>query len=183
MSTIKMIYDSTCDIQDYQTYLDMFLEEMGISKASYELTPKVWEEELSTYIQEEKEIEYNNEITNILFHENKYGEKMYVVKGLIGLWQGTFDGGKIVKGMENVILKCSETGDSFKFFMEGRVMRFMTFHHDGTNNFWIKELTKRGEKYYEVHKDELSDREMVEKLYNDRHLSKHVTLWHDMYGM
>lgn len=180
MSIIKMIYDSTFDPQDY---LEEFLNEFGLSESTYNLAPQVWNEKLYNYASEEKIIEYDDEIANIIFHENTHKEKTYVVKSLIGLWIGNFEGGAVIKGMENVILKCAKQYESFKFFMEGRIMRFTTCHHDGTNQFWIKELTERGEKYYETHKDEMSDREMVEKLYDDRHLSRHVTIWHSMYGM
>lgn len=183
MSTIKMIYDSTCDIQDYEGYLEGFLEETRISKSDYETTPQVWEMDFDKYIYREKECEYNDEITNITYYENTHNKKTYVIKGFIGLWHGTYEGGKIIKGMKNVIIKCHGGEEYFKFYMDGKIMKFMVSHHDGTNNFYIKELTERGEKFYETHKEELNDKEMVEKLYNDRHLSRHVTIWHDMYGM
>lgn len=183
MSAIKMIYDSSCDSQDYQKYIEDFIEEIGISKSAYDSTPQTWERELENYILSKKSLEYDCNIADINLYENTHGKKKYVIKAFLGLWDGTYEGGKIIEGMANVIFKCSGGEELFKYFMDGRVMKFMTLHHDGTNNFWIKELTERGEKYYETHKDEMGKREMVEKLYNDRHLSKHVTIWHEIYGM
>lgn len=180
MSTIKMIYNSTFDSKDY---LDSFLNDRGLCESAYNTFPQIYEKDLYNYASEEKMIEYDDEIANITCHEVKNGKRVYVVKAIFILWDGVHEGGKVIEGMENVIFKCSGGEEFFKFFMKGRAMRFMTLHHDGINNFWIKELTERGKKYYESHKNEMDDREMVEKLYNDRHLSKHVTIWHDMYGM
>lgn len=180
MSSIKMIYDSTFDPQDY---LDSFLNDYGLCESVYNTFPQIYEEDLYKYASEEKMIEYDDEIANVICYEKAHEERTYVIKGLIGLWNGTFEGGKIIKGMSTVISKCINQSDFFKFFIEKRCMHFTCPHHDGINQFWVKELTKRGEKYYEAHKDEMSDRKMVEKLYNDKHLSRHVTIWHEMYGM
>lgn len=180
MAIFQMIYDSEYKDSDY--FLE-FLEDFGITKEQYEKNKKKYENDFLLYCDEEKNNEYNDNIANIVYHEDAHGRKEYVVKAILGLWDGKHEGGRIISGMRNVILRCSSGCDFFRFFIEGRCMRFISDHHDGTNSFWIKELTERGEKYYKAHKDEMGQREMVEKLFNDRHLSRHVTIWNEMYGM
>lgn len=180
MSTIKMIYNSDYDPDDY---LEEFLGAFDLSKTDYDSSPKAWEEDLENYILSDKALEYDCNISDIQLHERSHGKKFYVVKAYLGLWDGIHEGGKVIEGMENVVAQCVENCDYFKFFIEGRCMKFTCVHHDGMNNFYVKELTERGERYYNTYKNELSDRELIEKLYEDRHLSKHVTIWNEMYGM
>ena len=61
-------------------------------------------------------------------------------------------------------------------------MKVTAHHHDGTNCFQIKELTKRGEEFAERHKWDMSDRELHQKLFNDSHYSRNVRAFKEIYG-
>ena len=178
MATIKNIYTTDVNAEDY---LEGYLEENNLDLEEYTGFEEVHKEDLWEYANNERQIEYGDAIENIRCHEKSHGKKTYVIKATIGLWDGTHEGGRVIEGMESVICACSE--EVLDIYLEGRQMTIKASHHDGTNMFFIKELTKEGERYYELHFGEMSREDMVEKLFNNRHLSRHVTIWKELYGM
>lgn len=177
MATTKTIWSSYIDTDNY---LDTYLLNNDITKEEYEQNPHKYDTSLYEYASEDVSSEFEQIIEEVNHYQEKE-TKYYVVQAKLGLWNGVHEGGKVVFGMERLISLCME--DYTIISMEGRKMRISATHHDGNNQFYIKELTKEGENYYERHKNELSDREMVEKLFNDRHKSRHVTIWHEIYGL
>lgn len=177
MTTIQKIWTSEVDTADY---LNSFLDSYGITREEYNQNPNKYEADLYNYASEDASFAFEDLIYDINCHQAKE-TKYYVVKADLGLWDGIHEGGKIIFGMEQVISLCVE--DYTTIFIDGRRTRISAAHHDGNNQFYIKELTKEGENFYRKHKDELSDRQMVEKLFNDRHKSRHVTIWHELFGI
>lgn len=105
----------------------------------------------------------------------------YLVIASLGLWNGRFDGGKIISGqLDEVIRRCFE--DYNRVYMEGRNLQISATHHDGTNYFTIKKLTPKGEEYAERHKWDMSDRELHQRLFKDSHYSHCVRFFADLYG-
>lgn len=66
--------------------------------------------------------------------------------GEVGLWHGTYKAGKI-GDFEQLFWRAIEDCDYFKFYDENGHLYFTCTHHDGTNHFEIKELTKKGREY------------------------------------
>lgn len=116
----------------------------------------------------------------IEFYEKENGQKQYIVLANLGLWNGRFDGGKIINGLWEAISQCFE--DFNEIYEEGGKLKVVAHHHDGTNYFEIKELTERGEEYSERHKWDMSDRELHQKLFNDSHYSRNVKVFKENYG-
>ena len=105
----------------------------------------------------------------------------YLVIASLGLWNGRFDGGKIISGrLDEVIRRCFE--DYNRVYMEGRNLQISATHHDGTNYFTIKKLTPKGEEYAERHEWDMSDRELHQRLFKDSHYSHCVRFFADLYG-
>ena len=98
----------------------------------------------------------------------------YIVVGKLGLWNGTFDGGKVIHGLKNSVHECFE--DYNEIYYEGKMLKVKAIHHDGTNYFKIKQLTKKGYDYYMKNKVWMGDRELHERLFNDSHYSKCIDL-------
>ena len=99
----------------------------------------------------------------------------YIVVGKLGLWNGTFDGGKIIHGLKNSVHECFE--DYNEIYYEGKMLKVKAIHHDGTNIFKIKQLTWKGVDYYNKYKFTMGARELHERLFNDSHYSKCIVLW------
>ena len=105
----------------------------------------------------------------------------YLVIASLGLWNGRFDGGKIISGqLDEVIQRCFE--DYNRVYMESRNLQISATHHDGTNYFTIKKLTPKGEEYAERHGWDMSDRELHKRLFKDSHYSHCVRFFADLYG-
>ena len=144
----------------------------------YEEIPS--EETLWQYIQDTNNDYLWDEKSNVAFYEEKHGRKRYIILADLGLWNGRFDGGKIITGLWNAISECFE--DYNEIYEEGGRLKVVAHHHDGTNFFQIKELTKRGEEYAERHKWDMSDRELHKKLFDDSHYSRNVRAFKEIYG-
>ena len=138
------------------------------------------EQELQDYIYNMNQTYLEDEEINIRTHENIHGQKQYIVLADLGLWYGRRDGGKIITGLWNAISQCFE--DYNEIYEEGGRLKVTAHHHDGTNYFQIKELTKRGEEFAERHEWNMSDRELHEKLFNDSHYSRNVRAFKEIYG-
>ena len=105
----------------------------------------------------------------------------YLVIASLGLWNGRFDGGKIISGrLDKAIRRCFE--DYNRVYMESRNLKISATHHDGTNYFIIKKLTDRGIKFYNNHYYDYDDRTMHQKLFKDAHYSHSVDFFARIYG-
>lgn len=159
------------------TYVKEFAEQEGITVE--EANSREWEDELFDFCDTMRSLNYQDLYEEIVFYEKEHGQKDYVVLATIGSWNGTHEGGKIITGMFNVLAMCTE--DEVTLYQEGRKVCITASHHDGTNFFRIKELTKEGERY-KINHDDMSDRELHAKLFNDSHLSRHPVIFKEIYG-
>lgn len=146
---------------------------------------EIYEETPTETDLEEYKATINNENLSIMFseilhHERNHSTKLYVVKATLGLWDGIYDGGKVIESLESAIKQTFE--DYNKIYIEGRRLKVKAIHHDGTNFYQFKELTKRGEEYYERHKYE-DQQQLVETLFKNSHYSREVTMFNEIYGL
>ena len=154
-------------------------EEMrNMYEECYEETPS--DETLQQYISDVNSDYLGDVKSEIDFYENKHEKKEYIVLADLGLWNGRFDGGKIITGLWNAISKCFE--DYNEIYEEKGRLKVTAHHHDVTNYFQIKELTEKGEKFAENHKWDLSDRILHQKLFNNSNYSRNVKLFKEVYG-
>lgn len=154
-------------------------EEMkNMYEEAYEEIPN--DEILQKYIDDVNDDYLGDVRSEIEFYEKKNEPKQYIVLADLGLWNGRFDGGKILTGLWEAISECFE--DFNEIYEEGGKLKVVAHHHDGTNYFEIKELTERGEEYAERHKWDMNDRELHQKLFNDSHRSRNVRLFKEIYG-
>ena len=109
------------------------------------------------------------------------GESGYfLVQANLGLWNGRFEGGKIIDGLWEAIRACFE--DYNEIYMEGKELKIKAIHHDGTNYFRIRKLTDKGVDYYNNHEYDYSDRELHKRLAKDSHYTHCVRRFADYYG-
>lgn len=117
--------------------------------------------------------EWDFQVENSLDFFKEEAEKIegtFVITVSLGLWNGRFAGGKVIKGsLWDVCYECFEVYN--KVYFEGKQFKVEACHHDSNNHFTIKILTEKGEEYYSNRYYDKSDREMVETLMNDSHYS------------
>ena len=85
--------------------------------------------------------------------------------GEVGLWHGVYKAGKIGEFWElfhSAIKDC----DYIKIYDENGHMYLTCSHHDGTNHFEIKELTKEGKEYLERWEDNWNDKRAEKEVHN-----------------
>lgn len=105
----------------------------------------------------------------------------YLIIASLGLWNGRFDGGKIIDGyLHEAIRECFE--DYNRVYWQDKNLKIEATHHDGTNHFIIKKLTDRGIEFYNNHYYDYDDRTMHQKLFKDAHYSHSVDFFARIYG-
>lgn len=128
---------------------------------------------------EELQSRFDDEMTNIHYQERDHLKK-YLVMADLGLWNGHFDGGKIINGLAPSIEACLE--DYNQIYVLGKQLCVEATHHDGTNFFKIKELTPKGCEWWKNHEIWDNPREAHKRLWNDSHLTHQVSLFKELYG-
>lgn len=105
----------------------------------------------------------------------------YLIIASLGLWNGRFDGGRLVEGtLSEAIQTCFE--DYNKVYWQDKNLKVEAIHHDGTNHFIIKKLTDRGIEFYNNHYYDYDDRTLHQKLFKDAHYTHSVDFFARIYG-
>ena len=123
----NMIWSYDTSDWDEEEMRDMYEE-------CYEETPS--DETLQQYINDVNNDYLGDVKSEIDFYENKHEKKDYIILAELGLWNGTFAGGKIIAGLWNAISQCFE--DYNEIYEEGGRLKVIAHHHDGNNYFQIK---------------------------------------------
>lgn len=105
----------------------------------------------------------------------------YLIIASLGLWNGRFDGGKIIDGyLTEAIRACFE--DYNKVYWQDKNLKVEAIYHDGTNYFIIKKLTDRGIEFYNNHYYDYDARTLHQKLFKDAHYTHSVDFFARIYG-
>ena len=107
----------------------------------------------------------------------------FLAVGICGRWNGNFAGGFIFDNLDELLERfrdCNLTiwDENGHFFIEGS-------HHDGTHHVEIRQLTPKGEQYYENWEwgdDNRTEQQCHQKLFTDSHYSKLIHFAHKFYG-
>ena len=127
---------------------------------------------------DQKERDWDDIEGEVKYHDERGS---YLIIASLGLWNGRFDGGKIIDGyLTEAIRACFE--DYNKVYWQDKNLKVKAIHHDGTNHFIIKKLTDRGIEFYHNHYYDYDDRTMHQKLFKDAHYSHSVDFFAKLYG-
>ena len=77
-------------------------------------------------------------------------DETYILTGFAGCWDGRHAGGYVFKGF-NQLSRAWQNVDSFKIYDDNGKFCINGYHHDGTNCWEVKKLTKKGLDYYNRH--------------------------------
>lgn len=90
---------------------------------------------------------------------------MWVIAAKLGLWNGTFDGGKVFKTLEDAVRAAWEDMDDFEICEDDQGETIMIgHHHDGNNTYHLRRVNNSGAEWYEENEYEYSDRDIVNRL-------------------
>lgn len=106
---------------------------------------------------------------DIEFHNDGHKTAQYLIIADIGRWDGRYDGGSIVSGLQNAVEKCISGEDYSKIYVKNNHLYVNTANHDGSSFFKIVRLTKKGEDCIEKASPWISNRELHQRLIKDRH--------------
>lgn len=102
----------------------------------------------------------------------------YLAVGTCGRWNGTFAGGFIFETFEDLMARF-EHCDYIKIWLENGRFYVKGSHHDGTDEVEVKEITDRGNDYYDnwnYGSDNRTEREVHRKMFTDSHYT-HLIKW------
>lgn len=74
----------------------------------------------------------------------------YILTGTAGLWNGRSRGGTVIRNFNDLSKAWSDV-DYVKIFDDKGMFNIHGIHHDGTNCWEVKKLTKRGVEYLDRH--------------------------------
>lgn len=96
---------------------------------------------------------------------NDIEQNHFVCSGTLGLWDGTYDGGGVLKNRSDFFSLL----DGYTIIDDEDGRLFVTsIHHDGSNKFELRRLTDLGREYYEKYGDVFERRTLVKDLWSDK---------------
>ncbi len=114
--------------------------------------------------------------------ENHFNNKI-IAFGSVGRWNGVYDGGKVFNNFKDAYWAMTKDCDYVKIYDENGHLFIHCSHHDGSCSFEIKELTKKGEEYFdrwEYSYDNRSERDCHNQII--KRYSKIPNFVHKVYG-
>lgn len=137
----RVIYDNY-DI--YGAYSDEAVASSALCDGYPLDEDEIWEE-CRRMDEENRELEYDN-LRNF-FDSDK--NSTWLLIGSCEVWHGTYEGGFTFKTFDEMISKAGKDCDYFRFWDENGHFYLKCSHHDGTNVFEVKKLTKSGKQLLE----------------------------------
>ena len=75
--------------------------------------------------------------------EYVFNKDSYLLTGTCGRWDGPAQGGKFIHSLDD-LLECIKHLDYVKFYDENGHFFIKGYHHDGSDSYEMKKLTKKG---------------------------------------
>ena len=126
----------TRDFENYREYLfETFAEEEGWVSID-EIPDCVVQHE----IDKEQRREWDDFISDM---DYVFSKDAYLLTGTCGRWNGPAEGGKFIRNTDDLI-KCIQHLDYIKVIDENGHLKIYGYHHDGSDSYELKKLTKKG---------------------------------------
>lgn len=137
MKTLFDNYDPQ-EQYDYSSYLE-WCEDNGIEPKGADSN------DYSEYANDSINIDWDDLIENLKCYDI-YHDRSWVVSGSLGLWNGPRRiCSEVSESLTELILKCVSGCDYFRIEYDDLCVYVTASHHDGTNNFEIRMLSRCGE--------------------------------------
>ena len=136
----RIIFDNYAS---WETYPDKELKEMAIECGWIDEDEEITDEMLWQWRDEEMEDWWETEKQGLIDY---FGSETVGFFGEIGRWNGVYKAGQI-GDFYDLFCKAVKDCAYWKFYDENGHLYLTCSHHDGTNCFEIKVLTKKGREY------------------------------------
>lgn len=93
-----------------------------------------------------------------------------IIRGRVGLWNGTFDAGAVLETFNDFYYKAVRDCDYLNIYDENGDIIFEFIHHDGTNVFTLRTLTARAMRFYKAWERGSAGQDIPEK-------DLHAAMW------
>lgn len=150
------LYSNEFDSERYEAARQFLLEESGEEPTDSEIFEELYVEDDINW--DDFESEYKE-----YFNTNNF-----VVKANLERWNGRFDSGKIMTGGWNDFLKLVRY-DIVEIVDNNGHLEIVGRHHDGTDYFEIRELTRKGDEYANGYHYDKSEPEDAQAVWNNFH--------------
>ena len=128
-----------------ENYPDEYLKKTAIECGWVNNIDEITDEMIQNWRYEEADADWENTYSEL---KNFFENKTVIFFGASGRWNGVFEGGDI--GDFDTLFNDAITDCNFLKFYDVNGHLYLTCsHHDGTNNYEIKEVTKRGLDFYD----------------------------------
>lgn len=127
-------------------------------------TSEISDDEAYQWANEELD-RYADDIMAEIRTADKKHSSMWVIAAKIGRWNGTFDGGRVFKTLEDAVRAAWDEMDDFEICEDERGETIMIgHHHDGSNTYHLRRVNDAGSEWYADNEYEYSDRDIVDLL-------------------
>lgn len=157
----------------WDNYRDMEELKNTISECSFFERPasEITDDEAYRFANDEVE-RWIDEIMSEIRTADKNHPSMWVISAKLGLWNGTFDGGKVFKTLEDAVRAAWDKMDDFEICEDEQGETVMIgHHHDGSNTYHLRRVNDAGVSWYEDSVWDEPDRELVERLMQPKYSS------------
>lgn len=102
-------------------------------------------------------------------------EQYAVLEGTAGLWNGPKEGGTVSR-VGDLIERAMQEDNRIEWIAETGSIHIEASHHDGTNTWDIRLLSRKGEDYYLANEYNLLRKDLVSHLMHTKGLTKRINL-------
>ena len=102
-------------------------------------------------------------------------DKTVVCHADIGLWDGRRDGGQY-GDLKKLLTSAGSNCDEIDIKYNGLTLTVIGHHHDGTNYYYFRELTPKGQAWLKRNESQ-SREEICEYLFNTKGMSRNIPCW------
>lgn len=168
----RIIFSNYYSEEDFQYAKESICEREDLPENEEPSEKDIWQEYYDIL-----EADYENEKAVL----ETFFSKDFLIRGVVGRWDGNYDTGKIVHSFAELSQAWSECDYIELYDVDGHFYITVS-HHDGDNFFEVKELTDRGREYASRHEYNMSDRELHEKLWIGSAYTRLPSYAHKMWG-
>lgn len=171
----RIIYDSYYSEEKYEDAERSFRECNELPEEAEVSEDDIWDEYnfLDDQNWEDEKVRLEE-----LFDECPEG---FLIKGAVGRWDGPAEAGQIVHSVSEMSKAWTDC-EYVKLYDVDSHFFIQASHHDGTNRFEMKQLTKRGAEYADNHRWDMDPSELHTKLWESSTYTKLPNYAHRIYG-
>lgn len=151
------LYSNEFDSERYEAARQFLLEASGEEPTNSEIFKELYVEDDINWDDFKSE------------YKEYFNTNYFVVKANLGRWNGRFNSGKILTSGWSDFVKIIGKYDNISIVDNNGHLEVVGRHHDGTDYFEIRELTRKGDEYANGYHYDKSEPEDAQAVWNNFH--------------